>query len=151
MDVRQFLHKYEAVIEKQRQSIQQQRQDVLTGTEPSESEAERLATLAAIDSLWSDHLAAVSALREGIHWVSFGGRDPLHEYLRNVHQMFEELEDRLETEVARRMAGSSDGGSDGQQRGTTWTYLTTDEPFGAASQRIFAGLTRKVKSRSFWE
>ena len=89
MDVRQFLHKYEAVVEKQRQSIQQQRQEVLTGTEPSKSEAERLATLAAIDSLWSDHLVAVSALREGIHWVSFGGRDPLHEYLRNVHQMFE--------------------------------------------------------------
>ncbi|MXY68109.1 MAG: accessory Sec system translocase SecA2 [Acidobacteriia bacterium] len=150
LDVRQFLHKYEAVIEKQRQSIQQQRREVLTGTQPRKSEAERLATLAAIDSLWSDHLAAVSALREGIHWVSFGGRDPLHEYLRNVHQMFEELEDRLETEVARRLAGSSDGGSDGQQRGTTWTYLTTDEPFGAASHRIFAGLTRKVKSRSFW-
>ncbi|MCY4594977.1 MAG: hypothetical protein OXC19_09285, partial [Bryobacterales bacterium] len=150
LDVRQFLHKYEAVIERQRQSIQQQRQEILTGVRPRPSETARWVALATIDSLWSDHLAAVSALREGIHWVSFGGRDPLHEYLRNVHLMFEELVGRLETEVARRLAESNDGGSNVRQRGATWTYLTTDEPFGTASHRIFAGLTRKVKSRSLW-
>ncbi len=150
LDVRQFLHKYEAVIERQRQSIQRQRQEILTGVRPRPSETARWVALATIDSLWSDHLAAVSALREGIHWVSFGGRDPLHEYLRNVHLMFEELVGRLETEVARRLAESNDGGSNLRQRGATWTYLTTDEPFGTASHRIFAGLTRKVKSRSLW-
>jgi len=64
--------------------------------------------------------------------------------------MFEELVGRLETEVARRLAESNDGGSNVRQRGATWTYLTTDEPFGTASHRIFAGLTRKVKSRSLW-
>ena len=150
LDVRLFLHKYEAVIERQRQSIQRQRQEILTGVRPRPSETARWVALATIDSLWSDHLAAVSALREGIHWVSFGGRDPLHEYLRNVHLMFEELVGRLETEVARRLAESNDGGSNVRQRGATWTYLTTDEPFGTASHRIFAGLTRKVKSRSLW-
>ena len=150
LEIRQFLHKYEGVIEGQRQSLQKLRQEILTGSVPRPSETERFVALATIDSLWSDHLAAVSALREGIHWVSYGGRDPLHQYLRNVHRMFDELLDRFEQEVARRMADPDSDEIDALQRGATWTYLTTDEPFGTASQRIFAGLARKWKSRSFW-
>ena len=150
LDIRQFLHKYEGVIEGQRQSLQRQRQDILTGIRPRASETERLVALTTIDDLWSEHLAAVTELREGIHWVSFGGRDPLHEYLSNVHAMFEELQNRIEEEVARRMAEAKDDGFDVRQRGATWTYLTTDQPFGSGAQRIFRGLVRKVKSRRFW-
>ena len=150
LEIRQFLYKYEGVIEGQRQSLQELRQEILTGSLPRSSETERLVALTTIDSLWSDHLAAVSALREGIHWVSYGGRDPLHQYLRNVHLMYSELLDRFEAEVARRMAEPIDDAFDALEHGATWTYLTTDEPFGTASQRIFAGLVRKVKSRSFW-
>ena len=150
LDIRQFLHKYEAVIEGQRQSLQRQRQEILTGIRPRPSETERLVALTTIDTLWSEHLAAVSALREGIHWVSFGGRDPLHEYLRDVHLMFEDLLDRFEAEMTRRMAQANDDGFDTRQRGATWTYLTTDQPFGSASQRISAGIVRKVKSRRLW-
>ncbi len=150
LDIRQFLHKYEGVIEGQRQSLQGQRQDILTGIRPRASETERLVALTTIDDLWSEHLAAVAELREGIHWVSFGDRDPLHEYLSNVHAMFEELQNRIEEEVARRMAEPKDDGFDVRQRGATWTYLTTDQPFGSGAQRIFRGLVRKLKSRRFW-
>ncbi|MDE0100890.1 MAG: hypothetical protein OXN89_00775 [Bryobacterales bacterium] len=149
LDIRQFLRKYEAVIEGQRRSLHTLRQEILTGMRPRSSETERLVALATIDSLWSDHLAAVSALREGIHWVSYGGRDPLHEYLRNVYSLYDELLSGIEPEVAKRMAEASDG-SDLFQRGATWTYLTTDQPFGNLSQRIFAGVIRKVRSRRFW-
>ena len=150
LEIRQFLYKYEGVIEGQRRSLQKLRQEILTGSVPRPTETERLVALTTIDSLWSDHLAAVSALREGIHWVSYGGRDPLHQYLRNVHLMYSELVDRFEAEVAKRMAEPNDDAIEVSQRGATWTYLTTDEPFGTASQRIFAGLVRKVKNRSFW-
>ena len=88
LDIRQFLHKYEGVIERQRQSLQRQRQEILTGIRPCASETERLVALTTIDDLWSEYLAAVADLREGIHWISVGGREPLHEFLNNVHVMF---------------------------------------------------------------
>ena len=94
------------------------------------------------DDLWSEHLAAGAELREGIHWVSLGGRDPHHEYLSNVHAMFEELQNRIEGEVARRVAKAKDDGFDARQRGATWTYLTTVQPFGSGPQRIFRGLAQ---------
>ena len=143
------MHKYEGVIERQRQSLQRQRQEILTGIRPCASETERLVALTAIDDLWSEYLAAVADLREGIHWISVGGRDPLHEFLNNVHVMFGELRNRIEEE-ARRTAEAKDDGFDERQRGATWTYLTTDQPFGSAGQRISAGLVRMVKSRRFW-
>jgi preprotein translocase subunit SecA len=150
LDIRQFLHKYEGIIEGQRQTIQQLRQDVLSRRTPPPSERERLVRLTTIDELWSEHLAAAAELREGVHWVSFGGRDPLHEYLTNVHAMFEELRARIDEEVARRMAQPEVHGMDPAQRGATWTYLTTDQPFGSATQRAFRGLMRKLEKRRVW-
>ncbi len=150
LEVRQFLHKYEGVVEEQRRILQRHRQDILSRASPRASEAERLVSLATIDDLWSDHLAAVAELRERVHLVSLAGRDPLFAYLRDVHEMFEELQKRIEEEIAARMAMTSDNGFDGEQRGATWTYLTTDQPFGAATERIFRGLARKAKSRSLW-
>jgi preprotein translocase subunit SecA len=150
LDIRQFLHKYEGITEGQRQTIQQLRQDVLTGQTPSSSETERLVRLTVIDELWSEHLASIAELREGVHWVSFGGRDPLHEYLTNVHAMFEELLARIEDEVATRMADGEVRGIEPAQRGATWTYLTTDQPFGSRTQRVFRGLMRKLEKRRVW-
>ena len=150
LGIRQFLHKYEGITEGQRQTIQQLRQDILSGRTPSASETERLVRLTAIDETWSEHLASIAELREGIHWISFGGRDPHHEYLTNVHTMFEELQAKIEGEVARRMAEAEVSGIDPVQRGATWTYLTTDQPFGSGTERIFRGLLRKLGKRRVW-
>ena len=86
LDIRQFLNKYEGVVEGQRQAIQTRRQAILTGETPTSSDLEQLVSLTTIDDLWSDHLAAITELREGVQWVSWGGRDPLHEYLTTVHR-----------------------------------------------------------------
>jgi preprotein translocase subunit SecA len=150
LDIRQFLHKYEGIIEAQRQTVQQMRQEILSGESPSESERERLVRLNTIDELWSEHLAAIAELREGIHWVSLGGRDPHHEYLTNVHTMFEELRDRIEDEVRRRLAEGDASAAIPAQRGATWTYLTTDQPFGSATERVIRGLLRKLEKRRMW-
>ena len=150
LDIRRFLHQYEGVIEEQRQALQRRRHEILTGVRQCASETERLVALTTIDDLWSEHLAAVADLREGIHWVSLGGREPLHEYLKSVRNMFEHLDDCFEAEVAKRMADEKQGLVEVEQRGATWTYLTTDQPFGSLGQRIFAGLQRKHKSRKLW-
>ena len=79
LDIREFLHKYESVIEGQRQRIGGKRQAILTGATPCSSEMERLVSLAAIDDLWAEYLAAITDLREGVQWLSYGGRQPLYE------------------------------------------------------------------------
>jgi preprotein translocase subunit SecA len=150
LDIRQFLQKYEGITEGQREVIHELRQEILTGRTPSSSETERLVRLTTIDDLWAEHLAAMAELREGVHWVAFGGRDPLHEYLTGVHAMFEELQAKIEGEVARRMAEAETRGIEPAQRGATWTYLTTDQPFGSGTQRVFRGLLRKLEKRRVW-
>jgi|ERR1700728_2480443 len=140
LDIRQFLHKYESVVEGQRQMIQQRRQAILTGATTCSSELERLVTLAAIDDLWSEHLSAVSELRQGILWRSIGGREPLHEYLVAVHEMFESLKMMIAKEIPIRLAEALCSGIDPTQRGATWTYLTTDQPFGNLTERVWRGV-----------
>ena len=98
----------------------------------------------------AEHLADITDLREGIQWVSWGGRDPLHEYLTSVHARFEELELRIGEEIPKRVEEAQMGGLDPAQRGATWTYLTSDQPFGSWSERIMRGVVRKIRSRNVW-
>ena len=150
LDIRQFLNKYESVIEGQRQAIQERRQAILTGATPCSSELERLVSLTTMDDLWSDYLAAVGELREGTQWVSYGGRDPLYEYLRTVHRLFENLQARIAEEIPKRLELAATHNLNPSQRGATWTYLSTDRPFGTLGERFAAGLLRKAKARRFW-
>jgi len=147
LDIREFLVKYEAIIEGQRQRLQARRQSILTSDMPR---LERLVSLTTIDDLWSDHLAAVAELRSGVHWYSWGGRDPLHEYLTRVDGLYRELEDSLDPTIAERLEHAEANGIDPSQRGATWTYLTTDRPFGLYTERIFGGMVRKMGKRELW-
>jgi preprotein translocase subunit SecA len=149
LDIRQFLHKYESVIEGQRQAIQEQREAILVGATPCSSELERLVSLTTIDELWSEYLAAVAELKEGTGWVSYGGREPLFEYLRVVHRLFPNLQRRIAEEIPKRLADAATRNLDPSQRGATWTYLSTDQPFGSLGQRFVAGLMRKAMARRF--
>ena len=45
---------------------------------------------------------------------------------------------------------AAEGGVDPSDRGATWTYLTTDQPFGTATERIMRGIARKIRSKSVW-
>jgi preprotein translocase subunit SecA len=143
LEIRLFLQKYESTTEGQRLRIQARRQGILTSDLP---ELERLVSLRAIDDLWSAHLAAIAELRSGVHWVSWGGRDPLHEFLTCAHQWFDALEAGIPVETSRRLAEAEATGLDPAQRGAVWTYLTTDQPFGTWTQRVMKGLIRKYKS-----
>jgi preprotein translocase subunit SecA len=147
LETRKFLARYEHVIEGQRQAIQQRRQPILCGTRPCLSELERLISLATIDEFWSEYLEAVAELRDGSQWVSLGGKDPLHYYLKTVHQLFEEFEQTIDEEIPKRVAESRGSGLSPMERGATWTYLTTDQPFGSMQERFIRGMIAKIKEQ----
>jgi preprotein translocase subunit SecA len=62
---------------------------------------ERDIYLQLLDNLWMQHLENMDHLREGIHWISVGQRDPLVEYRRQGQRMFEEMQNELRHEVIR--------------------------------------------------
>ncbi len=144
LDTRIMLNKYELPIEGQRNRIQTYRQSVLLGEVPSESDLERVATLRAIDDAWSDYLGQIAEYRSGVHWLSWGGRDPHREYMGFIHQAFMEMETALPGQIAARIAEAKAGiGPDPNERGAVWTYVTTDMPFGTMSERIIKGFARR--------
>lgn len=62
---------------------------------------ERDVYLQILDNLWMQHLENMDHLREGIHWMSVGQRDPLVEYRRQGQRLFEEMQETLRHEVLR--------------------------------------------------
>jgi preprotein translocase subunit SecA len=147
LDIRRLLNRYESVIEGQRRKLQDRRQKILTGEEAVASELERLVALTTIDDLWSEYLASVADLKSDIVWTSLSFREPLYEYMKGVDTLYRALEDRLDLEIAERLARAESSGLDPSQRGATWTYLTTDQPFGTATERVMRGLMRKLFSK----
>jgi preprotein translocase subunit SecA len=145
LDTRIMLNKYEMPIEGQRNRIQTYRQSILASDLPG---LERTATLRAIDDAWSDYLSQVGEYRSGVHWLSWGGRDPHFEYMGFIHQAFVALEASLPEEIAKRIEETKAGiGPDPNERGAVWTYVTTDQPFGTRTERILKGLLRRFGAR----
>ena len=143
LEIRLFLQKYEGSLEGQRQMLHGDREAVLHGDLP---EFERLVTLRTLDEVWSDHLAEVTELRSGIQWVAWGGRDPLYEFLTRIDRMFRDMVAGLPAAIEQRIEEARSSGLDPRERGATWTYLTTDNPFGKLSDRIRKGIVRKVQT-----
>jgi preprotein translocase subunit SecA len=141
-----FLRKYERVVEGQRQRIAERRQQLLDCTTACESALARHVSLDTIDDLWADYLAVVSELRASTIWVSLGGGNPFREYLRTVHAMFQELTRTIDEETAARLERIKAQGLEPRQRGATWTYLTTDEPFGTMTERLM----QKIATMLAW-
>jgi len=171
LEIRQTLWKYESALEYQRREVYALRREVLlspgwsigsmlseeqvgeliqaAGQEALERAGRHLA-LAVIDDLWADYLANVAELRGGIHWVSWGGRDPLYEFLTGVQEIYEDFHLCLKEEIADAFATAEVRNGEFHfaeaerfERGATWTYLTTDQPFGTLGERIVKGLRRK--------
>jgi len=62
---------------------------------------ERDIYLQILDNLWMQHLENMDHLREGIHWMSVGQRDPLVEYRRQGTRLFDDMQSELRHEVVR--------------------------------------------------
>jgi len=165
IETRQTLWKYESASEHHRREVHALRREILLSPEWSiasmlsedrytelrravpESVLEtagRGLALAVIDDLWADYLASVAELRGGVHWVSWGGRDPLFEFLIGVRAIYQDFHQRLEQELVEAIRFPNE---ERFERGATWTYLTTDQPFGTLGERIMKGIRRKYLKR----
>ena len=159
LDQRLFLHGYDVPVEGQRHKIHTHRQAVLDGRIPCKSELERLITLRTIDDLWADYLERVADFKSGVHWQSYvpsapfflslDRRDPHATFLSQIHEWFQDLESAIPVETGERIAAAEASGAEGpSERGAVWTYLTTDQPFGTWTERVLAGLRRKLHPNS---
>jgi preprotein translocase subunit SecA len=142
IEIRRMLAKYESLVEHHRRAVREWRREILLGADAAKREWD----LAAIDDLWADYLANVSELKEGIHWASWGGGDPLYKFLAGVQEIYADFEECVRTELARE--DSTDSRREGFDRGATWTYLTTDQPFGSQTERILRRFRAGLKSRA---
>lgn len=157
LDIRRTLYNYTSFVERQRQIIGQNRIDVLLGNSPwklNELSPERFDTLRRsipesvlqrveqqvalyhLDRCWSDHLADVADIKEGIHLARLGGKDPLYEFHRLVSECFSQMNQRIENgiiksfETAKIDSRGIDMAASGLNRpSATWTYLVNDNPF----------------------
>ena len=167
-DIRKELYKYSEIIEHQRKLIQQERQDILcgkssyyslrhnipdsSGSAPEIKAAqkptisEKIIILNRIDHHWSSHLAYIAHLREGIHLVAVGGRNPLDEFLKLAADAFREMRKRIagDIEEALRAAAQNPDKNDSDSnelRGpsSTWTYLVNDDAFQNSIASMIGG------------
>jgi preprotein translocase subunit SecA len=158
-EIRKTLWKYSILVEKQREIIQGRRQEILTdGSDLGflEEEApkkysklvslvskdrmqkiEQRITLYAIDRCWTDHLAMIADIREGIHLTSVGGQSPIREFHKIVDQEFYQLENKIDDTILETFKSLplTEKGVDLDEAGirgpsSTWTYVITDNQFG---------------------
>ena len=83
-DARKHLLDFDDVLNKQRQAIYKRRQEMLEkNTAPQ--------ILGMLDLMWMDHLEAMEALRESVRLRAYGQHDPLVEYRREGHRLYQEM------------------------------------------------------------
>lgn len=146
LDTRLFLKKYESVTEAQRLTVRERRDAILHESDLSSDHCG--VWLETIDELWADYLVAVGELRAGTPWLSLGGLNPHAQYLKQVHAMFGELLTAIDEEGRARVADAGERRDVApRQRGATWTYLTTDEPFGSMTDRILRQVVASIRGK----
>ncbi|HSW62848.1 MAG TPA: preprotein translocase subunit SecA [Dissulfurispiraceae bacterium] len=64
---------------------------------------ERMIFLQVIDAQWKDHLLAIDHMKQGIGLRGYAQRDPLVEYKKEAFSLFEEMSDRISSEVISRL------------------------------------------------
>jgi preprotein translocase subunit SecA len=175
LEIRQTLWKYEGIVEHHRRDIYALRRAILLSPDwtlhsmlPKEQfdqlilafgkdaleKSGRQISLAMIDDLWAEYLASVAELRGGVHWASWGGRDPLFTFLNGESEIYANFQQCLKEDIAEAFATAEirDGVIHFKQperfeRGATWTYVTTDQPFGTLGDRIVKGMRRRFSRK----
>ena len=66
---------------------------------PTFTDCERGILLQILDTQWKDHLHTMDGLREGISMRAYGQRDPKLEYQREGYALFQEMNDRIDTQA----------------------------------------------------
>jgi preprotein translocase subunit SecA len=66
-------------------------------------EVEKFACLGSIDHLWMDHIDHIDDLREGVTLRAYGQRDPLVEFKNEAYNLFENLVNKIDSELSHRI------------------------------------------------
>ncbi|TCC62989.1 accessory Sec system translocase SecA2 [Kribbella pittospori] len=130
--------------------------------EDTVKDAARRIALHHLDRRWTDHLAYLADLREGIHLRSLAGGivhlKPIDEFNKSAIASFDTLiadswTDAAETfKTAEITSEGLDEAASGVPRPTaTWTYLINDNPFGTEADRILGRLRNAIKPESVAE
>jgi preprotein translocase subunit SecA len=87
-----------------------------------------------IDKSWSQYLAEIADIREGIYLTRIGGQDPLFEFHKQSVKMFDELLKNFELKTIQSFNHIKNDSLDLSEAGlkapsSTWTYLINDNPF----------------------
>lgn len=92
-DARKHLLEYDDVLNKQRIVFYKKRRELLENNSHSQ-------ILAALDFFWMTHLEDMESLAESVRLRAYGQHDPLVEYRREGHQLFQTLLANFESWVA---------------------------------------------------
>jgi preprotein translocase subunit SecA len=114
--------------------------------------AVRVIVLAHLDQAWSDHLAALDEVREGIHLRALARESPLDEFRKIAAETFDPFFDTVYERAAETLADADVTDTavvhSGPRRPTsTWTYLVTDDPFGSEADRFLTGVRSAIRRR----
>ncbi|OPZ87177.1 MAG: preprotein translocase subunit SecA [Firmicutes bacterium ADurb.Bin419] len=95
--------------------------------------AEKQITLYYINKCWAEYLDYVSYLKESIHLVNVGNKQPLYEFNKIIIEAFENFKDELKNDIKNTLKTVSitKDGVDMDKQGlkapaSTWTYLIND-------------------------
>ncbi len=91
--------KFGAALKAEAHKLYKEREELFGA--PTMRKVERDIYLQILDNMWMQHLENMSHLKEGIHWISVGQRDPLVEYRKQGQRMFEEMQGELRHEIIR--------------------------------------------------
>ncbi len=179
LEIRKTLFRYSNLLEEQRKIVQGRRRELLLRLAPPDlvatqdpehharlvaaagavavAEAERLVTLFHIDVCWAEHLDELADMREGVHLMRLGRRDPLGHYQQHITEEFLRLRERIAERVLGTMTAiqiteeSIDLAAIGLKGpSSTWTYLINDDPFRGALQNALGGGGGFAFGAAFW-
>lgn len=109
--------------------------------------AEKQLTLHCIDKCWANYLEHISYIRESIHLVALGKKNPLTEFYRSAREAYMEMLNEIDSEIIRlfSVVDIDDNGivsADDVLKvpSATWTYLLNESP------DLFTKLGRFLKS-----
>jgi preprotein translocase subunit SecA len=159
-EIRKTLKNYSYLVEEQRKIMQHIRDEAMLSTAENPltlladyaserygqllphvgketlTDVEKKITLFYIDQYWTEHLAYIAQVREGIHLWGWAGRVPYFEFQKIAVHAFDDLLRRYREEVIETFnrAAITGDGIDMEREGltgpsSTWTYLINDMPF----------------------
>jgi preprotein translocase subunit SecA len=156
LEIKKTICKYSALVEQQRKMVFETRKDILNGnsaldfyqsnspdqfqkliTKISEEQFLKICSqisLFYLDQFWSNYLAEIADIREGIHLTRLGGQEPVFEFQKLSIEIFDKLQNEMELDMITSFNNINDNNADLDSLGlkapsATWTYLVNDNPF----------------------